>query len=119
MQSFLEDRTDTLVNRIESLVSAIRTSPTTSTSEVRSHASQIAAIVGSIVKETQLVIDTTGNASLAKQARPIVKALGEYREKVLAADKGALPPLAFDITREVKELGLRVDGVAEEGNDFS
>lgn len=78
-------------------------------------------------------MSSTGNAELRTQAKGIVKRLGECRTKLVgAADKGrkiadmgdddagrgemewrmwtqSLPPIAFEIARETKELVQRVD----------
>lgn len=88
-------------------------------------------------------MSSTGNAELRTQAKGIIKKLSDCRTKLIgAADKGrniadmgdedagrgemewrvwtqSLPPIAFEIARETKELVQRVDvidGAAREGN---
>lgn len=84
----------------------------------------------------------TGNSELRAQGEPIVKRLGLCRQRLLAAAKdgeevdgddkaewkawtNGLPPIAFEVARETKELVQRVDvidGAREDGNgddDFS
>lgn len=84
---------------------------------------------------------STGNSSLRTEGEPIVKKLSNARQRLLAAgDKGreiadseddgraemewrvwtqSLPPIAFEIARETKELVQRVDIIDGGGNDFS
>jgi hypothetical protein len=77
-------------------------------------------------------MSSTSNSSLRTQGEPIVKKLATLRQRVLdAGEKGraianegreddegerawrqwnqSLPPIAFEIARETKELVLRVD----------
>lgn len=90
----------------------------------------------------------TGNAPLRAVGEPIVKKLAICREKLMAAEKQGkeiadmgeedegraemewrvwtqgLPPIAFEIARETKELVQRVDGIdggngeQDEGGSF-
>jgi hypothetical protein len=85
-------------------------------------------------------MSSTGNAELRNQAKGIVKKLGDCRAKAKEAEeKGrkiadmgdddargemewrmwtqSLPPLAFEIAREIKELVRRVDVIMEEEHD--
>jgi hypothetical protein len=99
---------------------------------VHGHIDSMAQIVGNIVKETQRVIDKTGNSQLRDQAGPVVRTLSGCRARLLAADDdgksvqsqeewkehiNTLPPIAFEIARETKELVQRVDRVGEAGQD--
>lgn len=87
----------------------------------------------------------TTNPSLRSQSQPVIKKLSACRERIITAgDKGreianegreddegdaewkawnqSLPPIAFEIARETKELVLRVDVLDGEGgpdDDFS
>ena len=94
-------------------------------------------IVGHVVKETQRVIDKTGNTLLRDQAGPVVRTLAGCKAKLQEADDdgsgiqnhaewkehiNTLPPIAFEIARETKELVQRIDRVGEAGRnseDFS
>jgi hypothetical protein len=87
-------------------------------------------------------MSTTGNGPLRAQAEPILRKLTNCRQKLIESgktgreiaaearedDEGeriwrqwnqSLPPVAFEIARETKELVLRVDAIdkGEGGND--
>ena len=93
-------------------------------------------------------MSSTGNGPLRSQSEPVLKKLSNCRERLLQAgetgqsiaaagrddDEGdrawrawnqSLPPLAFEIARETKELVLRVDVIDGEqqgrgdGDDYS
>jgi len=90
-------------------------------------------------------MSTTGNSTLRTQADPILKKLSGCRQRLIDAketgsaidedgrddDEGerewkqSLPPIAFEIARETKELVLRVDimngeqGGRQGDDDFS
>lgn len=94
-------------------------------------------------------MSVTGNASLRTQGEPIVRKLASIRSRLIeAGEEGKriaiegrddeegdriwrqwnqrLPPIAFEIARETKELVLRVDvidgeqnGQRSPGDDFS
>lgn len=119
-----------LVQNIQSLVSSIR-----SEAGINAISSQITAIadnVGTVVSSTETAMSSTGNSALRVQGEPILKKLSNCRQRLLEAgeegraiaaegrddDEGerawsqwnkSLPPIAFEIARETKELVLRVD----------
>jgi hypothetical protein len=119
------------VQTIQSLVSSIRSEA--GITAITTELSAIASVVGNVVTSTETAMSSTGNAELRTQAKGIVKRLGECRTKLVgAADKGrkiadmgdddagrgemewrmwtqSLPPIAFEIARETKELVQRVD----------
>lgn len=93
-------------------------------------------------------MSSTGNSALRTQGEPIVRKLSNCRTRLLAAgergreianegrddDEGekiwrqwnqTLPPIAFEIARETKELVLKVESIdekrggADDGDDFS
>jgi len=91
-------------------------------------------------------MSSTGNTLLRGEADPIVRKLDACKQRLqLASDKGrdiagegrdddegdriwrtwcsSIPPIAFEIARETKELVVRVDGIyekrGEESEDFS
>jgi hypothetical protein len=107
---------------------------------IRSHISEIASVVGSVVSATESSIqDTTPvSAALKLKAESSVKALAQCKGKLMAvsaesesldagSSRGAvkaltqkLPPLAFEIARETKELVQRIELVGgAEVEDFS
>lgn len=132
-----------LVQNIQSLVSSIR-----SEAGIGDIATQITAIadnVGKVVASTEMAMSSTGNALLRSQGEPILKKLSNCRLRILdagelgrdIADEGrddeegeqawrawnqSLPPIAFEIARETKELVLKVDTIDGGGrgdDDFS
>jgi hypothetical protein len=147
IQIYLEDQTASLVQNIQSLVTSIR-----SDAGIKAISGQINAIaenVGNVVSSTEETMSATGNGPLRSQSEPVLRKLANCRERLLQAgdagqeiadagrddDEGdkawrawnqSLPPLAFEIARETKELVLRVDvidgeqsGRRENGEDFS
>jgi hypothetical protein len=131
-----------LVQNIQSLVSSIR-----SEAGIGNISSQIAAIadnVGKVVSSTEAAMSSTGNGPLRSQGRPILRKLSNCRQRLLdAGEKGrdiadegrdddggeqdwrvwtqSLPPIAFEIARETKELVLKVDTIdgGRGDDDFS
>ncbi|TVY32244.1 Protein SPA2 [Lachnellula subtilissima] len=143
LKIYLEDQTAMLVQNIQSLVSSIR-----SEAGIGDIATQIAAIadnVGKVVSSTETAMSSTGNAMLRSQGEPILRKLSNCRQRILdagelgrdIADEGrddeegdqawrawnqSLPPIAFEIARETKELVLKVDTIDGGGrgdDDFS
>jgi hypothetical protein len=135
---YLEDQTETLVHSIQSLVASIRSED--SLPSVRSHIAEIAAAVGSVVSATQSSIDEPSSiaAALKDKAEAGVKTLARRRSKLLKAaddsqrldasqDRAAikaftqrLPPLAFEIAREMKELAQKIELVGSaDFDDFA
>ena len=107
---------------------------------IRSHISEIASIVGSVVSATESSIQdsTPISAALKLKAESSVKALAQCKAKLMtvsaesetlnaSSSRGKiraltqkLPPLAFEIARETKELSQKIDLVgAAELEDFS
>ncbi|TVY17357.1 Uncharacterized protein LARI1_G004974 [Lachnellula arida] len=143
LKVYLEDQTAMLVQNIQSLVSSIR-----SEAGIGDIATQIMAIadnVGKVVSSTETAMSSTGNAMLRSQGEPILRKLSNCRQRILdagelgrdIADEGrddeegeqawrawnqSLPPIAFEIARETKELVLKVDTIDGGGrgdDDFS
>jgi hypothetical protein len=131
-----------LVQNIQSLVSSIRSEA--GITAISNQIEAIAEVVGTVVSSTETAMDSNG--SLRSQAQPILKKLSNCRQRLVeAGDKGksiadeerdddegeriwrqwnqSLPPIAFEIARETKELVLRIDiidGGEERGDeDFS
>ena len=120
----MEDQTDSLVRSIQSLVGAVRAEA--AVPEIRSHIATIADVVGQVVSASENSMPTS--APLRAQIEPIVGKLANCKIRLMdvsteserLADKGRtrefmsrLPPLAFEIARETKELVQRVDMVDE------
>lgn len=126
-----------LVQTIQSLVSSIRSEA--GITAISNELSAIAGVVGKVVGSTQTAMSSTGNAELRVQGEPIVKKLETCRQRLIdAGDKGkriassgddsgkgevewrmwtqTLPPIAFEIARETKELVQRVDIIDGNGN---
>jgi hypothetical protein len=114
---YLEDQTDGMVQSITSLVDSVRKDDAIAT--IQLHMSTIIATIENVVNS----VDRTGNeptsyqATLREKSGSIVTILQECQEQMLqvsndaATDKTAvqqLPPLAFKIARETKELVSRV-----------
>jgi hypothetical protein len=132
-----------LVQNIQSLVSSIRSEA--GIGDISSQITAIADNVGKVVSSTDAAMSSTGNGPLRTQAEPILKKLSNCRQRLLdAGEKGrniadegrdddegertwrswtqSLPPIAFEIARETKELVLRVDVIDGErrgDDDFS
>lgn len=98
------------------------------------HISDIATVVGKVVSSTQNTIAQTGNPTLADRADQIIQILADCKVKLVNAEAEAgeirdharsrhwangLPPIAFQIARETKELVQRIDQIDfAEDDDF-
>lgn len=120
---YLEDQTDGLVQSITSLVDAIRNDD--ATAPIQTHISTIAGTIGNVVTAVERTSNETSSYQtlLIEKSQPIVLILQDCREKLLqaGADSTAyngtpqskeviqtLPPLAFQVARETKELVSRI-----------
>ncbi|KAK2625580.1 hypothetical protein QTJ16_004892 [Diplocarpon rosae] len=142
LKIYLEDQTALLVQNIQSLVSSIRSEA--GINAISTQIDAIADVVGTVVSSTENAMTSTGNGELRTQGEPIVRKLASIRKRLIEAgstgrdiaddrddDEGerawrawnqSLPPIAFEIARETKELVLRVDVIDGGGNgddDFS
>ena len=117
------------MQNIQSLVSSIRSEA--GFSAVSEQVNAIANVVGQVVTDTDNSISTTGNAALKSQGEPILKKLSNCRERLLdAGEQGraiadnqdeeekawrvwnqSLPPIAFEIARDTKELVTKIDAI--------
>ncbi len=115
---------------IQSLVGSIRAEDNPAI--VKDHLNDIASIVGNVVATTQQTTNETGSNSLRDRAEPIVLTLAGCRAKLLDASVEGdgirdattwkdftkkLPPLAFEVARETKELVQRLDQIEDDGSD--
>ncbi len=121
----MEDQTDSLVHSIQTLVGSIRAEA--NLPQIRTHISTIADVVGEVVTATEGCI--ASSSSLRASVEPIVLNLTNCRSRLISASaesealsekmqvKGflsQLPPLAFEIARETKELVQRVEEADQE-----
>lgn len=122
---YLEDQTDGLVQSITFLVDSIRKNDTMPT--VQNHITTICSTIENIVNS----VDRTANepssyqTTLKEKSRPILSILQDCREQLIQAGDDAaaggqsddrefaqgLPPLAFKVARETKELVSRIMAV--------
>jgi hypothetical protein len=124
---YLEDQTAVLVQTIQNLVQLIRGDA--GIDQITDEINAIADVVGKVVSETE---------TLGGEAGDLTQRLGVCRERLLeAGDRGVdlaadgkdpgsrewrmwtqtLPPIAFEIARETKEVVLRLGSGG--GDDFS
>ncbi|EPQ63260.1 Bgt-4971 [Blumeria graminis f. sp. tritici] len=137
---YLEDQTALLVQNIQSLVTAIRSeSGITATGN---SINTISEVVGAVVSHAESKIFATGNSELRTRGEQIIKKLAASQKRLIESgeigrqiaeegrddDEGerawrvwnqSLPPIAFEIAREVKDLVLQVDRVDLALNDAS
>jgi hypothetical protein len=128
LKIYLEDQTAVLVQTIQNLVQLIRNDA--DIGQVTEEISTIADVVGQVVSETE---------ALGSSGVELVRRLSSCRERLIEAGKRGtdlaaegkdtksrewrmwtqtLPPIAFEIARETKELVQRVDQlVMNDGDD--
>ncbi|KAK4250772.1 hypothetical protein C7999DRAFT_11405 [Corynascus novoguineensis] len=129
LKIYLEDQTAVLVQTIQNLVQLVRDDA--DVDQVTEEINVITEVVGQVTAETQSVVGTG--------AVELVKRLADCRERLTEAGKRGvelaaggsdsrsrewrmwtqtLPPIAFEIAREAKELVQRVDQLAlDDGAD--
>lgn len=132
-QIYLEDQTESLVQSIQSLVSSIR--GTDDIVSVQTHIDTISTVVGKVVSSTEAAIASPKSSpALRERTGPIIQILTDCRQGLLNAGRegdridqtnpdpeqireitNKLPPIAFQIARETKELVQRVDQLELEG----
>jgi hypothetical protein len=135
-QLFLEGQNTALIRNIQSLVSTIR-DPQSPPLAIRDHLTAIATIAGVVVKESTRTINASASRSLRLGLEPIVRSLEGSRAKVLAAEDDGdqveteaewkefikrLPPIAFDMAKELKKLLGKVESItggAPASEDFA
>jgi len=99
---------------------------------IRDHTNDIATLVGKVLSSTDAAINRTGNESLRDGAKPMMRTLSDCRTRLLEAKaesttikdtaklkdfNNRLPPMAFEIARETKELVHRVEQIYNEAAD--
>jgi prephenate dehydrogenase len=118
---YLEDQTDGLVHSITSLVDVIRNAEAMPT--IQNHISTIAGTIENVVTSVERTSSEPSSyqAMLVEKSQPVVSILQDCREKLLQASTVGydgsqpskeftqkLPPLAFQVARETKELVSRI-----------
>merc|ERR1711939_57846 len=123
LKMYLEDQTDGLVHSITSLVDAIRNNEAMPT--IQNHITTIAGTIENVVTSVERTSSELSSyqALLVEKSQPIVSILQDCREKLLQASTASagydgsqpskeftqkLPPLAFQVARETKELVSRI-----------
>lgn len=124
LQIFLDEQTEALVHSIQSLVSTIRSDGPPDM--IRAHMKSISTVVARVVGETQATASERSNPELRVKTDAALANLARHREILYDVEKsgdsiksddgwkvwtGELPPLAFEVAREVKELVMRVEDV--------
>ncbi|KAI9784358.1 MAG: component of the polarisome [Peltula sp. TS41687] len=134
LKMYLEDQVEELVQWIQALVNSIRTNA--GLAIIRDYISDIAGIVANIVSWTSTAIEEARNpslrAALREQGQPVISKLCDCRALLLNANiegerindpsmlkdfTNKLPPLAFEIGRETRQLIQRIDQVDLDNRD--
>jgi len=128
LKIYLEDQTALLVSSIQNLVGSIRSSA--SLEQITDQIEAIVGVAGKVIGETQ----SSGNAQLVvrlEASRDKLLNANKQGQTIAAKGKGPndrewkmwtqnLPPIAFELAREMKELVQNVDQLAiPNGDDFS
>ncbi|KAL4783159.1 hypothetical protein BJX76DRAFT_264233 [Aspergillus varians] len=135
LKFYVEDQADGLVQSIQSLVASIRGEESITT--IRTHVSAIASIVTNVSSSTEhLITRPETSPALRQRAGTSIETLEYQRSRLVGAaaeGEGAtdfaqlrtftnqLPPIAFEIARETKELVQRLDSTDHdnaEDDDF-
>ncbi|KAF7159334.1 hypothetical protein CNMCM5623_004648 [Aspergillus felis] len=123
LKLYIEDQTDGLVQSIQALVASVRAEDVLTT--INTHVSAISSIVSNVSSSTEHFINkSNAGPVLRERSGPILQTLNLHRTRLLettAEGEDAvniaehrevikkLPPLAFEIARETKELVHRLD----------
>nr|KMM69972.1 hypothetical protein CPAG_06284 [Coccidioides posadasii RMSCC 3488] len=128
LRVYLEDQTEGLIQSIQALVASIRAEDDISV--VRTHITSISNVVKNVVSCTEdAIAQPNANRSLRERAGPVIGLLSSCCDQLIEAGDQAsspeqirevtakLPPIAFQIARETKELVQRVDQLEMESQD--
>ncbi|KAL1966579.1 hypothetical protein VTN77DRAFT_3990 [Rasamsonia byssochlamydoides] len=132
LKLYLEDQTEGLVQTIQALVASIRAGD--EITSIRSHISAISEVVGNVVSSTENALNKPDrNPALRERVAPVVQTLANCRNRLSQAGAegedisnpaqlrevtSKLPPIAFEIARETKELVQRIDQLEfDDGDD--
>ncbi|PKS09890.1 hypothetical protein jhhlp_004513 [Lomentospora prolificans] len=128
LKIYLEDQTAVLVSSIQNLVGSIRSNA--SIEQITDEIDAIDDVVGRVINETQ----SGGNGQMATRlegSRDKLLNANKQGQNIAAKGKGPndrewkmwtqnLPPIAFELAREMKELVQQVDQLAlSNGDDFA
>lgn len=129
LKIYLEDQTAILVQNIQNLVGSIRSDA--SINQITSEIGGIVQVVDKVISETE----ASGNGGMIARLVACRDRLLEASERGMDIDRGqdvgasgrndrewrmwtqTLPPIAFEIARETKELVQRVDRLVGNGDD--
>jgi hypothetical protein len=129
LKIYMDNQTDQLVETIQGLVASIRGDAPIS--QINDEISQIADIVGKIVAETEGTGSGKAFVDRLISCRQRLLEAGDHGQDLASRGLGAsdrewrmwtqtLPPIAFEIARETKELVERIGRmVMNDGEDFS
>lgn len=119
-----------MVQSIQSLVASIRAEH--GMNSVQAHVSAISDVVANVVSSTEHLIHERGDVALRERSEPVLQALDECRGRLMGtAAEGhdglnpeqmrevtnQLPPIAFEIARQTKELVQRLETLAHGDED--
>ncbi|CDM33505.1 hypothetical protein DTO013E5_7368 [Penicillium roqueforti] len=126
LKLYVEDQTDGMVQQIQALVASIRAEDNLQT--VQTHVSAISNVVANVVSATeQLMRERSGDITLRQTSEPVIAALDQCRGRLAAtAGEGQdattpeqlheltnkLPPIAFEIARQIKDLVQRLEATS-------
>ncbi|EKV07837.1 SpaA [Penicillium digitatum PHI26] len=135
LKLYVEDQTDGMVQQIQALVASIRAEDNLQT--VQMHVSAISNVVANVISATEhLMHERSEDNALRETSEPVLAALNQCRGRLTAtAGEGKdaatpeqlreltnkLPPIAFDIARQIKDLVQRLEAMsvaADEEDDF-
>lgn len=131
LRFYVEDQTDSMVQSIQALVASIRAEHDMHT--VQTYVSAISDIVSHVISSTEhLIHERSGDVSLRERTEPILNSLYEGRDRLtgtaatgsnvdssehLREVTNQLPPIAFEIARQTKELVQRLESLANSDDD--
>lgn len=131
---YVEDQTGALVQSIQALVASIRAEESLTT--VGTHVSAISSVITNVASSTEHLISKPGvDHNLQERAGPTLQALDYHKHRLLETTAEAesasspeqlreatnkLPPIAFEVAHETKELVQRLDPVQydDDEDDF-
>ncbi|KUI58152.1 hypothetical protein VP1G_05479 [Cytospora mali] len=127
LKVYLDDQTAYLVQTIQNLVGSIRGAADINQIDPLIHS--IVDTVGKVISETQAAGNGDMIGRLADSQQRLIEA-GERGQDLAADGKGeddrdwrmwtqTVPPIAFEIARETKELVQRIDQLLAANDDFS
>ncbi|CAG8925157.1 unnamed protein product [Penicillium salamii] len=132
LKLYVEDQTDGMVQSIQSLVASIRAEDKLPT--VQTHVSAILGVLANVVGATEhLIHERSADIVLREASEPAILALDQCRSRLettinegddaMTAEElrevtNKLPPIAFEIARQTKDLVQRLEATSAEEDDF-